>query len=137
MTYRISYRGHLTGALMVAALMINVPRVTAQPAHHQSQIVSGIDAAVKALGKSPRLKKMSPRAKRQLVEFIMGNTLFAMAHEIGHGLINEMNIPVLGSEEDAADSFVIVSALKMASVFTERVLIEATKGWVLAGKRDK
>ena len=67
----------------------------------------------------------------------MGNTLFAMAHEIGHGLINEMNMPVLGREEDAADSFAVVNALKMASVFTERVLIEAAKGWVLAGKRDK
>jgi hypothetical protein len=66
-----------------------------------------------------------------------GNTLFAMAHEIGHGLIIEMNMPVLGREEDAADSFAIVNALRMASVFTERVLIAATKGWVLAAKRDK
>jgi Putative metallopeptidase len=80
---------------------------------------------------------MSPQSKRQLVEFVMGNTLFAMAHEIGHGLINEMNMPVLGREEDAADSFAVVNALKMASVFTERVLIEAAKGWILAGKRDK
>src|SRR5438270_12221063 len=137
MTYRISYRRHLTGALLVAALVVNVPAATAQPAHHQSQIASGIDAAVKALDKSPRLKKMSPRAKKQLVEFIMGNTLFAMAHEISHGLINEMNMPVLGSEEGAADSFVVVNALKMASMFSERVLREATKGWVLASKRDK
>ena len=60
-----------------------------------------------------------------------------MAHEIGHGLINEVNMPVLGREEDAADSFAVVSALKMASVFTERVLIEASKGWLLAAKRDK
>jgi Putative metallopeptidase len=60
-----------------------------------------------------------------------------MAHEIGHGLINEMNMPVLGSEEGAADSFVVVNALKMASMFSQRVLREARKGWVLAAKRDK
>ena len=71
------------------------------------------------------------------MEFVIGNTLFVMAHEMGHGLINEMNMPVLGREEDAADSFAVVTALKMASVFTERVLIEAAKGWVLASKRDK
>jgi hypothetical protein len=137
MTYRISYRRHLTGALTVAALIINVPTATAQLTQQQSKIVSGIDEAVKAIGNLPRLKKMSPQAKRQLVEFVMGNTLFTMAHEIGHGLINEMNMPVLGREEDAADSFAVVNALNMASVFTERVLIAATKGWVLAAKRDK
>ena len=137
MTYRISYRRHLTGAMTVAALIVNVPAATAQPAQQQAKIASGIDEAVKAIGNLPRLKKMSPQAKRQLVEFVMGNTLFVMAHEIGHGLINEMNMPVLGREEDAADSFAVVNALKMASVFSERVLIEAAKGWVLAGKRDK
>jgi hypothetical protein len=137
MTYRISYRVHLTGALTAGGLLLNVTAVTAQPAQQQSKIASGIDEAVRAIGHLPRLKKMSPQSKRQLVEFVMGNTLFAMAHEIGHGLINEMNMPVLGREEDAADSFAVVNALKMASVFTERVLIEAAKGWVLAGKRDK
>jgi hypothetical protein len=44
---------------------------------------------------------------------------------------------VLGREEDAADSFAVVTALKMGSGFSERVLMEATKGWVLASKRDK
>ena len=85
----------------------------------------------------PRLKKLSPQTKKQLVEFVVGNTLFVMAHELGHGLINEMNMPVLGREEDAADSFAVVTALKMSSGFSERVLIEAAKGWVLASKRDK
>jgi hypothetical protein len=138
MTYRISYRGHLTGAMAVAALILNVPTAaTAQPTQQQSQIVSRIDEAVKALDSVPRLKKLSPQAKRQLVEFVVGNTLFVMAHELGHGLINEMNMPVLGREEDAADSFAIVTALNMRSRLSERVLIEAAKGLVLSSKRDK
>ena len=52
----------------------------------------------------PRLEKMSPAKKKQLVEFVIGNTLFVLTHELGHGLINEFNMPVLGREEDAADS---------------------------------
>ncbi len=127
----------MTAALAAAGLILNVTVASAQPAQQQSKVLSGIDEAIKVIGTLPRVKKMSPQAKRQLVEFVMGNTLFAMAHEIGHGLITEMNMPVLGREEDAADSFAVVNALKMASVFTERVLIEAAKGWVLAGKRDK
>jgi hypothetical protein len=137
MTHRISYRRHLTGAMTVAALVVNVPTATAQLTEQQSRFVSGIDEAVKALDSAPRLKKLSPQAKRQLVEFVVGNTLFVMAHEMGHVLVNEMNMPVLGREEDAADSFAVVTALKMGSGFSERVLMEATKGWVLASKRDK
>jgi hypothetical protein len=60
-----------------------------------------------------------------------------MLHEMGHALIYEMDMPVLGREEDAADSFAVVTALKMRSALSERVLIEATKGWVLTSKRDK
>ena len=71
------------------------------------------------------------------MEFVIGNMLFVVAHELGHGLINEMHMPVLGREEDAADSFAIVTALNMGSRFSERVLMEATKGWVLFAKRDK
>jgi hypothetical protein len=133
----ISYRGHLAGAMMVAALMINVPTATAQQTEQQSRFAAGIDEAVKALDSAPRLKKLSPEAKRQLVEFVFGNTLFVMAHEMGHALINQMDMPVLGREEDAADSFAVVTALKMGSGFSSRVLMEATKGWVLASKRDK
>jgi hypothetical protein len=123
--------------MTVAALIVNMPMATAQQTPQQSQIVSGIDEAVKALDKSPRLKKMSAQAKRQLVEFVIGNTLFVLAHEMGHGLINEMNLPVLGREEDAADSFAIVTALKMGSKFSERVLIAAATGQVLSSKQDK
>jgi hypothetical protein len=137
MAQPISYRGHLTAAMTVAALMVNAPTATAQLTEQQSRFVAGIDEAVKALDSAPRLKKMSPQAKRQLVEFVVGNTLFVMAHEMGHALINQMDMPVLGREEDAADSFAVVTALKMGPGFSPRVLMEATKGWVLASKRDK
>src|SRR5215218_3835392 len=137
MTRWVSYSRKLASAVAVAALIVNIPAATAQRTLQQSKIVSGIDEAVKAIGDLPRLKKLSTEAKRQLVEFVLGNTLFVMAHEMGHGLINEMNLPVLGREEDAADSFAIVTALNIGSGFSDRVLIEATKGWVFNAKSDK
>lgn len=137
MRYRISDRGYLAGAITVATLMVNAFTATAQSSETEARIRAGLDEAIRAFDKSPRLNKMSPQAKEQLVEFVIGNTLFVMAHEMGHGLINEMNMPVLGREEDAADSFAVVTALKMGSEFSERVLIEAAKGWVLSSKRDK
>jgi hypothetical protein len=125
------------GAVTVTALMVNVPTAIAQVSQREARIASGMDEAVKVIGTMPRMKTMSEQAKRQLVEFVTGNTMFVMAHEMGHGVINEMNMPVLGREEDAADSFAIVTALKMGTEFSEGVLIEAMKGWVLASKRDK
>ena len=80
---------------------------------------------------------MSPEAKRQLVEFVLGNTLFVMAHEMGHALMYEMNMPVLGREEDAADSFAVVTALHIGTGFSERVLLEAAKGWVLSANATR
>lgn len=121
--------------MLFAAVVVNAPMAAAQP--WDAQIRTGIGDAILAVDKSPRLKQLSSEKKKHLVEFIIGNTLFAMAHEMGHGLINEMSMPVLGREEDAADSFAAITALKIGSAFSDRVLREATMGWLLASKRDK
>ena len=138
MTHQIRFRNQLIGAMTVVAFIVCGLEAYAQPTQQeQARIALGIDEAVKALGTEPRLRNLSPQARRQLMEFVLGNTLFVIGHEMGHGLINEMNVPMLGREEDAADSFAIVNALKVGSRFSERVLIEAGKGLVLSAKRDK
>src|SRR5262245_5336146 len=131
------WRRHLIGAMAAAAIVFTAPAATAQPATPDAKFAAAIDEAVKGLDGIPRLKKLSPEKKKQLVEFVIGNTLFVLTHELGHGVINEFNMPVLGREEDAADSFAIVTALKMGSAFSERVLIEAGKGQVFSSKQDK
>jgi len=37
------------------------------------------------------------------IEYVLANTEFTLLHEFGHALIAELDIPVLGREEDAAD----------------------------------
>jgi len=135
MTHRISCRGHLAGAMTAAALIVSAPTATAQP--FDQRIRAGIDEAIRALDQSPQMKRMSAQAKKDLVEFTVGNILFVLAHELGHVVINEMSLPVLGREEDIADSFAILATLHMHTAFTERVLIEAAKGWLLSSYRDK
>lgn len=130
----ITHCRQLRGAMIVAALTVHASTAIAQPS--DAQISTGIDDAIRALDKSPRLKEVSRHKKKRLVEFIIGNTIFVMAHEMGHGLINEMSMPVLGREEDAADSFAVVTAMKLGPKFSERVLHEATMGWVLSSKED-
>jgi hypothetical protein len=64
--------------------------------------------------------------------------LFVTAHEIGHAVISELKLPVLGREEDAADTFAINAALRaVANDFSYRALEEAAKGWFWTARRDK
>jgi hypothetical protein len=79
----------------------------------------------------------TPAQVQDGVEFVTGNVLFVLAHEVGHALIREMELPVLGKEEDAADALATVVAVKMASSFAERVIINAARGWFLSDQRDK
>lgn len=37
-------------------------------------------------------------------EFLAGNTVFVLAHEFGHAIIRDFNVPILGLEENSADT---------------------------------
>lgn len=43
-----------------------------------------------------------------VTEYFLGNTLFVFYHEIGHGLIDKLQLPVLGREEDAVDQLATI-----------------------------
>jgi putative metallopeptidase DUF4344 len=86
---------------------------------------------------SPRLKRLPAAKRKALIEFVIGNILFVSTHELGHGVLAELELPNLGHDEDAADNFAILTALKVGTGFSDRVLIEAAKGWYLSDLRDK
>jgi hypothetical protein len=85
----------------------------------------------------PQLKGLTPDQRRETVIFVLGNMLFGVFHEMGHAVISEMQLPVLGREEDAADSFAILAGTKMMTNISERALIEAGKGWFFNDLNDK
>jgi Putative metallopeptidase len=96
-----------------------------------------VEAAAREIDKHPRLKDLSPPQRKELVEFVVGNMLFALLHETGHAHIQEMGLPVLGREEDAADAYAIVALLKVGGEVSHNVLIQATKGWFLDDARNQ
>jgi len=93
--------------------------------------------AARALEKEPKLQRFSHKERMDLIAFVTGNILFIIVHELGHATISELGLPVLGREEDAADDFATVAALKLADQFSDRVLTESAKGWFLSDKRDR
>jgi hypothetical protein len=103
----------------------------------QSQIAQRLDEAVRMMADEPRFKGLTEQQRRDRIEFVAGNVLFALVHEVGHMLIAEMGLPVLGREEDAADSFATLTALKMGDSFSDRVLTQSARGWFLSDRRNQ
>jgi hypothetical protein len=96
-----------------------------------------IDELARALKNYPRLKNLSEQQRIDRVEFVVGNTLFILLHEMGHVHVSEMNLPVLGREEDEADTFAAIRMLRIGTSFSQRVLADASQGWFLSDRRDQ
>lgn len=65
-------------------------------------------------------------------EWVVGNVVFMLYHEVGHAMISEFRLPVLGREEDAADQFATVLLAPTADDPNEaatRHLLDAMDGW--------
>jgi hypothetical protein len=63
--------------------------------------------------------------------FAMGNVLFIMFHELGHALISEFELPVLGREEDAVDNFasMLLTPDNDDPEMDASILVDAIAGW--------
>ena len=96
-----------------------------------------IDAAVKAVGDHPRFGALSLKKREQIAEFVSGNLLFTLLHELGHAAINQFHLPVLGREEDAADSFAATRLIRVGSSFSDQVVAGAAQSWFLMDRRDR
>ena len=71
------------------------------------------------------------------MEFVAGNVIFATVHEVGHMVVTELGLPVLGREEDAADSFAVVTMLKVGDNLSDHILIQSARGWFMSDARAK
>src|SRR5262249_54529647 len=96
-----------------------------------------MDSAITEMGGDARTKKMSPQEQQDLVEFVAGNMLFVGFHEMGHALVSQLRLPVLGREEDAADSFATLAMLDEGTEFSVNILVQAARGWFLMDRRDR
>jgi hypothetical protein len=124
------------GALCLAFLAA-APASAQTAAPRTPQAKPGMmEEAAKDVSGHARLKNATHQKMMDTVAFVAGNMLFVLLHETGHALVTEMGLPVLGREEDAADAYATVTMLKFKSSFSNRVLVEAAKGWFLSAERN-
>ena len=92
-----------------------------------------IGAAMAAGATVPALAVELTKAQQaEAIQFAINNDIFTLEHEIGHLLVGEFKLPVLGREEDAADSFASVSLLERQTDEADQVLIDSADGWDLS-----
>jgi len=133
---------------LVGVLLVGGPAAAQQaplseaPAYKQEaaadivQWQARVDQAAHALENNPGLKSLTDGQRKTLIEFVAGNMLFAMNHELGHALVSEMGLPVLGKEEDAVDAYAVLAMLATADKVSDGVLAETVSGWFLDSRRN-
>lgn len=70
-------------------------------------------------------RQFTDEERGEIDDFVAGNVLFTLYHEIGHALVSEFDLPVLGREEDAVDA---LAALMMISDEPD----EQADAWIIA-----
>lgn len=90
-------------------------------------------AALAMLAASPVCaQELTEEQQLAATEFAINNSFFVMQHEIGHLFVGEFGLPVLGKEEDAADSLAALFLLNQQTEEANQALIDSADGWYLA-----
>ncbi len=105
------------GALLLAAA------AWAQPALAQEDYVPKEVAALDQEGLDKALT------------FMGGNVIYILFHEAGHMLISELNLPVLGREEDAVDTLSSVLLLEAKDETLDQALRDSVESWYTLGNQ--
>ena len=121
------------GAAVLLFVALSSGPLWAAPAADEARL----EAAVEAISTNPRVKDVPRDRLKAMAEFAVGNMLFVLLHEAGHGLISDLGLPVLGREEDAADQFATVTMLEMKTEFTHRTLVNSAKSWLISDRRAR
>ncbi|WP_052731661.1 DUF4344 domain-containing metallopeptidase [Devosia geojensis] len=77
--------------------------------------------------------EMGKKTRAVAHRFAANNSLFVLYHEVGHLLIDQLKLPVLGREEDAADNMATWTLLNEDTPESHQALADAAYGWRLSG----
>jgi hypothetical protein len=125
----------LLGCPVQSASAVETTREKTQAVQASSQRLAATRQQLVLL--DDRIAKLPAEDAARLTSFVVGNLLFVLVHELGHAVISQLNLPVLGREEDAADSFATLSMLFVGTELSHTVLRETARGLMMTADRDK
>lgn len=72
----------------------------------------------------------SPVIAEELSPFVESNVIHTMFHEVGHAIINEFRLPVIGQEEDAVDAFATIEVINFFEEDAKDILVDVAASWL-------
>ncbi len=96
-------------------------------------IVLALVAMMMGAAQAQDMTGFSKKQRADIIRFAANNSLFVLYHEMGHLLIDQLRLPVLGREEDAADNISTWTLLNKRTSAAETTLADAAEGWLLTG----
>ena len=72
---------------------------------------------------------LDPNAMTERQEYIAGNAYHVMMHEMGHLVIDQLRLAILGQEEDAADNFATIALIDEDTEFADNALANTAHFW--------
>lgn len=79
------------------------------------------------------MASLDDQGQADAARFIMGNVIYVLYHEAGHMLVSELDLPVLGREEDAVDTLSSVLLLEAKDAALDQALMDSVDSWLTAG----
>lgn len=108
-------------------------RKTLKPVLLAAAVLAGLLSAMPhAVRAEDGQEQLSEAEIKEAAEFIYGNAMFVMLHEAGHMLISELQLPVLGREEDAVDTLSSILLLEAHDETLDKVITDSADGWFLS-----
>ena len=87
MKSRLVRQRHVLPLLLFVSTFASEP-IFAQSASTETELFQArVSATAQKLGDQPGFKNLSPKQRDQLAEFVTGNVLFVLLHELGHAAI--------------------------------------------------
>ena len=62
---------------------------------------------------TPAYASSPDRVAPERAEFVIGNGYYVLLHEFAHIIIHDFDIPILGNEEDAADTLAATALIRL------------------------
>lgn len=96
-------------------------------------LMLGLLALTASGAQAQDMSGFSKQQRSEIIRFAANNSLFVLYHEMAHLLVDQLRLPVLGKEEDAADNMATWTLLNKRTAESDKALADAAEGWLLTG----
>ena len=72
----------------------------------------------------------APLSAQDMTPFVEANIIHTLFHEIGHAIIDQFQLPVIGQEEDAVDAFATIEVMNLYPDAAKPILIDVATSWL-------